>query len=569
MKLTIGKKLGLGFFSMLLLLLIMGGVVNTKMVTMGDHAKKVQTSYLPSIELLGEMKASIIDVERLLLRYLLEPSSNEQAKAALSAQMNAEISELQTVQQEYETLLTSNDEMQKQLALLVEQEDQLGTLTTALLEAGQRKDSAAIESLTTQLKEPFDQALAIIEQMIERNSASSSAALTDSITLFETGLRDVNLLSITAILLGIIIAVVMTRMISRPIIQLSEAAQRIASGDLTAEPLQLKRKDEIRDLAESFEEMASNLRTLIRAAGTKAEQVAASAEELTASSEQIRCATEQIAVTMEQLADGSEEQVRSVQQSQAAFQEMAEGMQHIAANAEDATTLAHQASSLASEGTQTVEATIRQMNVIHETISRLSSSITGLDHRSQDIGQIVEVITGIARQTNLLALNAAIEAARVGESGKGFAVVAQEVRKLAEQSASSAEQIGELISTIQAETKQAVHWMDAGSEEVVAGIEAVHLAGKAFQDIQQAVLEVKEEIQEVTAAAEQMTASTELVAHSLDSISAIADRGLAGSAKVASSVQEQLSSMEEIASFTAGMADMSLELQGEIQRFKL
>jgi methyl-accepting chemotaxis protein len=116
------------------------------------------------------------------------------------------------------------------------------------------------------------------------------------------------------------------------------------------------------------------------------------------------------------------------------------------------------------------------MRLIHDTVQDLSKVIRGLGERSKEIGEIVAVITKISSQTNLLALNAAIEAARAGEHGRGFAVVADEVRKLAEQSAQSAQQISELITHIQKETLNAVQSMDQATKEVQSGLDVVDSA---------------------------------------------------------------------------------------------
>ncbi|WP_162848309.1 methyl-accepting chemotaxis protein [Paenibacillus nanensis] len=564
-RMTIGKKLSAGCFIIVLLIIVMGAVVNAKMITIGEHAKAIQTVSLPSVQLLGEMKADLIDIERLALRYIKESDTAE--KAELETRMNETIEHLMAVQSEYESLI-EGDEQQASFNSLLEQEQVMGALTAELTQAGNNNDSAAVERVMGELEEPFEATQQLIHQLLEAAGAESAAALDDTMMLYDLSLKDTQWLTIAAIAAGVIISVIMTRMIARPIVRLSSAAKRIAGGDLTVDVVQVKGNDELRDLAAAFQDMAANLRSLIRTVDSKASQVAGSAQELSVSSEYIRSATEHIAGTVERVAEGSERQSRSIEESSAAVREMAAGMRHIAANAEGATTLAVQASSLAADGRHTIVATVKQMSAISDTVGGLAASIQGLSERSENIEHIVAVITEIASQTNLLALNAAIEAARVGEHGQGFAVVAHEVRKLAERSAESAKQISELAGTIRSETKQVVQWMEAGSEEVTAGIQSVHQAGYAFEQIQQAVDEVKDGIQEVTAATEQMSASTDQVAQSFEVISTIAETTFKETEQVTSSVQEQLSSMEQITSFTADLAEMSAELQGEIGRFR-
>ena len=138
------------------------------------------------------------------------------------------------------------------------------------------------------------------------------------------------------------------------------------------------------------------------------------------------------------------------------------------------------------------------MESINNNVDTLALVVEGLGKRSFEIGAITEVITAIADQTNLLSLNAAIEAARAGEHGRGFAVVSDEVRKLAEQSAQSAQQISQLITLIQEETKKAVKSMEKVSTEVEQGTSAVNEAGKSFNQIQATVNDVTLQVEEVT-----------------------------------------------------------------------
>ena len=193
----------------------------------------------------------------------------------------------------------------------------------------------------------------------------------------------------------------------------------------------------------------------------------------------------------------------------------------------------------------------------------------GLGERSAEIGTITEVINGIARQTNLLALNAAIEAARAGEHGRGFAVVADEVRKLAEESSTSAQKITDLVQLIQQDTSQAVAAVKENSAETENGMEVVTKAGTAFEQILNAVNKVAGEIQEVSAGAEQMAASSDEVVKYMDQISSIAMGSSEGAHNVSAATEEQLASMEEIAASSSSLSQMSEQLQEQVNKFKV
>lgn len=376
-------------------------------------------------------------------------------------------------------------------------------------------------------------------------------------------------LGIFAILLGIAIAIYIGKLISKPVVNLAQAAEKIASGDLTIDDVKVKNRDEIGDLAKSFNQMAQNLRNMIDQVGASATQVASTSEELTASAEQTSKATEQIATTIQEIALGSESQVRGVEETSTALSEVSTGIQQIAVNANIVSTSAIQTSEKSVEGNQAIQTAVKQMNSINQTVTGLSEMIKGLSERSKEIGNINNVITDIAAQTNLLALNAAIEAARAAEHGRGFAVVADEVRKLAEQSAQSAQQISQLISIIQEETGNAVQSMENATKEVAEGIIVVDSVGKSFEQIQLSINKVTNQIQEVSAAAEEISAGTEQVVNSSKTIAEIAENSATGTQSVAAASEEQLASMEEITASASALSNMAEELQSLIGKFKV
>ena len=195
--------------------------------------------------------------------------------------------------------------------------------------------------------------------------------------------------------------------------------------------------------------------------------------------------------------------------------------------------------------------------------------IKKLGNLSQEIGNIIGVITGIADQTNLLALNAAIEAARAGEHGQGFAVVADEVRKLAEQSKESADQIAGLINQMQEDTTEAVNVMEVGTKEVAAGKVIVDETGKRFEKILLSIEQVTAQIQEVSAISEEMSASAEEVNASIEEMANIAQYSASNTQNVASASEEQLASMEEITASATTLSKMAEDLQAIVKKFKL
>lgn len=379
----------------------------------------------------------------------------------------------------------------------------------------------------------------------------------------------------TFTLIGILALVIIgfawyfSNQISRPIQLVTNQVKFIADRDLSIEPLTIKSKDEIGYLATNLNVMTQNLRELITQIGDNSSQVSAASEQLMASADQSSEATEHITGTIEEVASGAEEQTETVDKTVENTNTLSTNVSQISSHAKVTSTLSEQALQKAGTGNETIQSTVNQMESIRKTMNLLSGSVQGMGERSQEIDQIVEVISGIAAQTNLLALNAAIEAARAGEHGQGFAVVANEVRNLAEQSSKSAGQITQLITNIQAESKNSIEVMEKGQLEVEQGVEIVHVAGNLFAEIKNDLNEVAGKTREVSASANDMTERMTDVVDSISHIAAISNRTLSGTQTVSAASEEQLASMQEISSSATVLADMAEELQDMILRFRL
>lgn len=559
MKWTIGRKVTAGFLSVALLLVMVSGLSFY-------FLKKVDSSYSDvmnrrAIILLNAKNIQVhaTQLNSSLRDYLLTQNAEamekvEDASKQLSALVSTSMGLADT--QETKVSLSKIEQLNKQF------------LKSKNLIVSETKEQA-LDFATTSLFPISRDIRTIADQISERQQQLMTQATQENAAMVNGVVTTVSMISVMAVILAICIGYVVSRLIARPVVQLASSAEKIASGDLTEDDLHVTNRDEIGELAHSFTVMKNNLRGLIQQVRINAEQVAASAEELTASAEQTSKATEQIAATVQAVASGSEQQASSVGQSAQIVQEMAQGIQQIAANAQKVSASSVQAAQVAEEGNRAIQTASDQMGSIHDKVNDLAAVIKELGQRSMEIGHIVQVITDIASQTNLLALNAAIEAARAGEHGRGFAVVADEVRKLAEQSAASANQINDVISMIRGQMEKAVASMDQVKDEVSEGMDVVTQAGTSFAHIQRSVDDVAVQIQEVSASAQQMSASVEEIVQSITLIREVANETAAGTQNVSAAVEEQLASMEEISSSALALSQMSEDLQKLISRFRV
>lgn len=384
------------------------------------------------------------------------------------------------------------------------------------------------------------------------------------------GLITISIVAVIGLLVGsVLFAMYFTNQIVAPIRRITEQAERIGNGDLTVERIVVKSRDEVYSLNASFEKMTNNLRELIKQVSASSSKVAASSEDLSASATETARASEQVSRSIQEVAAAGETTVARTEESTRAMEEMSLGIQSIAETSSIVAGLSQTSLEEANQGNESLQKAIHQMNSINESVDQSAKVVKLLGERSKEIEQIISVITGIANQTNLLALNAAIEAARAGEQGRGFSVVAAEVRKLAEQSSQSAQQITELIQEIKSQTDQAVSSMVKGTEDVKVGITLVDDTGHVFSRIVKAAQEVAVQIEEVSATAEQLAAGSEQVSASMTEMTSIAVESSAEAHSVATAAQLQLTTVREISESAVSLTKVADELQEMIDTFKV
>ena len=375
------------------------------------------------------------------------------------------------------------------------------------------------------------------------------------------------LIGIIGLSISAVIAMYMSRKISAPIVEAAEGVRQIASGNLGVADLTIKSSDEIGILSKSVNEMKASLRELIREISDSSSQVAAASQELTATSEQTALTSSQVASSTTEVARGAESQVQVISQASDAVEQMSDSITKITSKVINVAEVSEKTAVAAKDGEQAVYSAIKQMSNIEKTVTDSAEVVLKLGTRSQEIGQIIDTIAGIAGQTNLLALNAAIEAARAGEQGRGFAVVAEEVRKLAEQSHEAAKQISDLIQEIQADTSQAVKAMESGTSEVKVGTNLVSSAEKAFHEITTMVEQVSLQVNEVSTGVKQVTQGNQKLVTSIREVEAIARDTAAETETVSAATEEQTASMEEIASASQALAQLAEKMQHSLGKF--
>lgn len=359
-----------------------------------------------------------------------------------------------------------------------------------------------------------------------------------------------------------------SRSLSKPIAKLTESSKMMAMGDLTVKT-NIKGKDEIAELAIAYNSMAENLRNLIKKIIYVADMVNTKSHNMNNIAEQSGKTSREIFTTVEELAKGAGDQANSVQDGAEMVSDMTKAINEISVNAENSTKMIEQVHKAIDMGYNAVMNQSKLMDDSKSTTKNVSEAIELLEEKSQMIGKIVEVIGGIASQTNLLALNAAIEAARAGEHGKGFAVVADEVRKLAEQSASSSSEITALLKEIQTRTSQSVNEMKLAQEVVQKQEKAVNQTKDYFDQIKQSASEIVSNIYKVSDSASVANNNSGKVSEVIADIAAVAEESAAATEEVVATTQEQVNDIVNISKDSNELVKEANNLLEAIKEFKV
>ncbi len=370
------------------------------------------------------------------------------------------------------------------------------------------------------------------------------------------------------VFLAAVIAYFMIRLfIKKPLDKLTEFGEKMGQNDLSGK-INLKTKDEFGQIADVFNQTAENMRLLITQIQKAMENVSASSQQLALNTKQIETASEQVAATVQEIASGAGEQSQQVAETSQAVDEVVGGIRSINEKTKLLDKNADEVMENAQRGNQTIADSIDAMRSIKEYTQRVESSVNNMKTQSEEIGKIIEIIDSIAEQTNLLALNAAIEAARAGEAGRGFSVVAEEIKKLAEQSQESTNDIDDLIKKTQVNTNEVAVLMSEAGAEVTKGVETSQRTREAFDNILQGNNESSRQIKELAVLVSEISSSSEQAGAALQEVASIAEESAAGTEEAAGTIEQQTQSIKDVMDASEILSELSKELDGLVRQFK-
>ncbi len=381
-------------------------------------------------------------------------------------------------------------------------------------------------------------------------------------------LRSILLISILAAILAILAAIIIASKATKPLNMLMKAFANAANGDLTTR-INIKAKDEFGQMGRSFNLMLESINNLIKEIKTSSQIVLETSESLGEITAQNTQATREVARTIEEIASSTNSQAKDTENGAIKINEIAERIESVSLTADYMNDISNETNGLTNKGLGIVKTLTEKSSKTANASKRVNEIVMNVDKSALEIGTISETISKIADQTNLLALNAAIEAARAGEHGKGFAIVADEVRKLAEESSNATNEIKQLITSIQNQSKAAVQSMDEAKVTVGEQDMAVKETESIFNQILVSVKELIEKVEEINDSSDKMSGQKDIIVEVIGNISAVSQQNSAATQQVSASTEEQLASIEEVEAHTENLKELSKQLESAINKFSV
>ncbi|UPQ81070.1 methyl-accepting chemotaxis protein [Pseudomonas knackmussii] len=535
MSVSIRSAAGFGLIG--LIVLVLGLFSLNQMAEMREESSQVDQNWLPSIVSLGDLNASMLRIRALTMRLMLvegkEITATEQSLTKLAGEIDA-------LNSAYEKRITIPEEKSAyerfkgaQDLYFVEQKK-----VTDFIKQGER--DRAVDVVGGTINGHADDMTRALLDLQRINSAEAGAAAERSVAVYETALMWVVITIALAAIATVILALMFTRSIVRPLNQALTVAETVASGDLTQEFV-IDGKDEPARLLAALKTMQLSLRRTIQGISDSSNQLASAAEELNA--------------VTEDSSRGLHQQNHEIEQAATAVNEMTAAVDEVARNAVATSEASRESDATAQHGRQQVIKTVDSIGLLANDVTTTATQVEQLAGQVRDISKVLDVIRSIAEQTNLLALNAAIEAARAGDAGRGFAVVADEVRALAHRTQQSTQEIEQMIGDVHQGTDKAVLAMQTSNERARTTLEVARTAGDALDDIARAISQISERNLVIASASEEQAQVAREVDRNLVNIRDLSLQSSAGANQTSAASQE--------------LARLAIDLNELVARFRI
>lgn len=535
-----------------------------------DAMTDIYRENLITIELLSDARtqsrANYANVQKLML--ISDPSTQE----TTNADIDERIDNLKNDLDEYKKSDMDSYET-KQLELINKKLDEWYSIFNNIREAsGSGRTEEAIDIYQKSGETTFEDLQTLIRDLVDYNIKEADATYQKNNTSDLEAMVFLSILIISITVISVILGILITRSITKPIEKVVAFIKKTSELNLIYDAsfeILMKQKGEVGTIVNSVFDMRKALRDMAEKIITVSNDLAVNSRELSDSADESTKTINQVVNAINEIAEGNGTQAEMVTRTSATMKDVSKSVDTVnKATVKNADNAGHSLEIVA-EGQKAVELTILKMQDNITVTAQVGDSIRELSELMLKVNNITGLINEIAAQTNLLALNAAIEAARAGEAGKGFAVVAEEIRKLAEGSASAVQEITDIINDTVAKNEVAKENMDKVRDIVSEQENAVNVTKEVFDKIRETVEDIAAKTKDSAAVINKLDTAAREVSNQTQDMAAVAEESAASSEEISASSEEQLASLEMIAQASVKLSDMAKELKEEIGKFRI
>jgi len=521
MNLTITKRLMLMIAGAIVALILVGGAGLGSLAILRADLKLMNENTLPSVDLVDRAEVDLLNTRLGVTRHIMsiDESQMQGAEAAITESQNS----LKKALADYEKLVSDAkdrelyDKASKAVAQYLSKIDMVLNLSRA------NEDEPAREFLISEVSPAGQAAFVALEAVAEYNEENAQVAQREGERAANISLVLMIVVVALAVLLIGGMGLLLIRNIGGALKGMQETVKRIESErDFTCRAPVVQR-DEIGETALALNRLIERMQDNLKEIASGAHEVASASERLSSTSDEV--------------AEAASQQSAAASSMAATVEEMTVSINHVGDRAMEANDVSAESGRLAADGERVINQTVADINEISQVVEVAAAQIRALEGQSQNISSVVAVIKEVADQTNLLALNAAIEAARAGEQGRGFAVVADEVRKLAERTSSSTQEIAGMIDAIRSGAQTAVASMGGAVERVSAGVARAQDASTAIQQIGSGSRNAVHMVSEITSSIREQSAASNNIAQQVERIASMAEESSAAAQESAESAR--------------------------------
>lgn len=529
-----------------------------------DQMQQMYDVEMKCVELLGDAEGKMRTIQVRSMQVIADPAR----QGTLAQEQQKDISEMEKILQEYAVLAKmggSADGLDEMLGHWDSFKKSMPAVMTAVQQGGAQ---AGIDEYNRKGK---DDTVKLRDSLKTLTNITTEKAKTANEAAAESGRSSMKVMLVTTIVCVLLLLAFSYKLINsiRSALNIMvHVCDKLSSGNFVVHTEPSQRRDELGDVQRALYYMTIKISDLLKEVSKTTEQMAASSQQLNSSSMESANAATSVAQSVADAASVVVQQQTAVTSGTDSVASISQSVKSISQETEEVSQEADQAAKKAEAGNLVVEKSVNQIHSVEEKVRTTAQLVDELGARSQEIGAIVDTISDLAGQTNLLALNAAIEAARAGEQGRGFAVVAEEVRKLAEQSATAAQQIADLIGRIQDDTSKAVASMDSGRQAVVQGAESVEGLRQVFEEINGLVVHVAAKIENMSESIQHVASQSSEITNHMEQIDTGAAKVADNMQSISAATEEQSASAQEIASASDSLARQAQDVQENLQKFK-